>query len=222
MSLGSIANFIRRRSPKFFFLQRSFGNKPFNMLDIGAGNHSASKTKRLFPNCRYFGLDLDKSYNNSPEDFAVMEEFYEMDLTKLQFDILPNDFFDAIWIVHVIEHLHNGDEVLLGLLPKLKKGGYLYVEFPGKKSTKLPSMYGTLNFYDDSTHVRIYSAKELSALLSKAGFETISNGTRRNWYYILGIPLRIAGHWLKGKKLQGNIFWDLLGFAEFVYGKKVI
>jgi SAM-dependent methyltransferase len=218
--LGSINNFFSRRSPKFSYLQRSFGNKPFNLLDIGAGNHSASKTKRLFPNCRYFGLDLDKSYNNSPEDFAVMEEFYEMDLTRLQFDSLPDGHFDGIWVVHVIEHLHNGDEVLLGLLPKLKKGGYLYVEFPGKKSLTLPSMHGTLNFHDDPTHVRIYSAKELSAVLYRSGLETLDLGTRRNWFYIAGMPLRMAGHWVKGKKLQGNIFWDLLGFAEFVYGRK--
>jgi hypothetical protein len=25
---------------------------------------------------------------------------------------------------------------------------------------------------------------------------------------------------LKGKKPQANMFWDLLGFAEFVYAKK--
>lgn len=218
--MGSIKNFFSRRSPKFSWLQTSFGNKPFKLLDIGAGNHSASKTKRLFPNCRYYGLDLDKSYNNSPEDFAAMEQFYEMDLTKLQFQSLPDDYFDAIWMVHVIEHLHNGDEVLLGLLPKLKKGGYLYVEFPGQKSTTLPSMHGTLNFKDDPTHVRIYSSNSLSKLLSNSGLKTLSGGTRRNWYYILGMPLRIAGHWVKGKKLQGNIFWDLLGFAEYVYGRK--
>jgi SAM-dependent methyltransferase len=218
--LGSIGKFISRRSPKFYFIQRSFGKRPFRLLDIGAGNHSASKTKRLFPACEYYGLDINKDYNNSPEDFKAMSAFYEMDLTKLQFDVLQNDFFDAIWIVHVIEHLHNGDEVLLALLPKLKKGGFLYVEFPGKKSTTLPSMYGTLNFHDDKSHVRIYSAKEISSLLEKAGLETITNGTRRNWYYIFAMPFRIVGHWVKGKKLQGNIFWDLLGFAEFVYGRK--
>ncbi|HEY0676726.1 MAG TPA: class I SAM-dependent methyltransferase [Chitinophagaceae bacterium] len=218
--MGSIGNFFSRRSPKFYFIQRSFGNRPFRLLDIGAGNHSASKTKRLFPACEYHGLDINKDYNNSPEDFKAMTAFYEMDLTRLQFDVLQNDFFDAIWIVHVIEHLHNGDEVLLRLLPKLKKGGFLYVEFPGKKSTTLPSMYGTLNFHDDASHVRIYSAKEVSSLLEKAGFETISNGTRRNWYYIFAMPFRILGHWARGKKLQGNIFWDLLGFAEFVYGRK--
>lgn len=216
-----ITQFFSRRSPKFSYLHKSFGNKPFKLLDIGAGNHSATKTKRLFPNCKYYGLDLDKGYNNSEEDFAVMEQFYEMDLTKLQFESLPNDYFDGIWLAHVIEHLYNGDEVLLALLPKLKSGGYLYVEFPGKKSTKLPSMHGSLNFKDDPTHIRIYSSKDLSELLNRSGLKTLSYGTRRNWYYILGMPLRIVGHWIKGKKLQGNIFWDLLGFAEFVYGKKM-
>jgi hypothetical protein len=79
----NIRKFLGTRSSKFLYMQRSFGDRPFRLLDIGAGNHSASKTKRLFPNCTYYGLDLDKTYNNSPEDFEAMEAFYEMDLTKL-------------------------------------------------------------------------------------------------------------------------------------------
>lgn len=212
--------FFSRKSPKFLYLYKSFQERPFRFLDIGAGNHSASKTKWLFPNCEYHGLDLNKDYNNSESDFQAMTAFYEMDLTRLQFDVLPDEHFDAIWMVHVIEHLHNGEDVLRGLLPKLKKGGFLYVEFPGVKSTKLPSMYGSLNFYDDSTHVRIYSSKDLSSMLNAAGMETLSHGVRKNWYYILAIPFRIIGHWVKGKKLQGNIFWDLLGFAEYLYCRK--
>lgn len=219
--MQALRTFISTRSPKFLYLRRSFGKRPFILLDIGAGNHSASKTKKLFPACSYHGLDLDKNYNNSEADFAAMDAFYEMDLTKLQFGALPNAHFDGIWIAHVIEHLHNGEDVLAGLLPKLKKDGYIYVEFPGKKSTTLPSMHGSLNFRDDPTHVRLYSARDISRLLEKHGCSTLAAGTRRNWYYILAMPLRILGHWAKGKKLQGNIFWDLLGFAEFVYGKKV-
>ena len=84
-----------------------------------------------------------------------MTSFYEMDLTLLKFDALPDSFFDAIWMVHVIEHLRNGDEVLKNLIPKLKPGGHLYIEYPGIKSTKLPSMHGSLNFKDVCTHVRL-------------------------------------------------------------------
>lgn len=215
-----LKKFASSRSPKFLFLKKSFGNRSFKLLDIGAGNHSASKTKWLFPNCQYYGLDLSKDYNNDEKDFAVMEEFYEMDLTKLQFSQIPNDFFDGICIAHVIEHLFNGDLVVQGMLSKLKPGGRIYIEYPGAKSTKLPSMHGSLNFHDDTSHVRVYSVPEVEGILKSNGFTILHSGTRRNFYYIAAMPFRILGHWMKGARLQGNIFWDLLGFAEFVWAKK--
>ncbi len=212
--------FLKGRNSKFIFLKKSFGNKAFKLLDVGVGNHSASKTVSLFPACEYYGVDLNKDYNNSDEDFKVMKSFYEMDLTKLDFHLIPNNYFDGIWIVHVIEHLHNGDRVIENLVEKLKAGGYMYIEYPGIKSTKLPSMYGTLNFKDDLSHVRVYSVKELSVLFERNGCKVLEGGTRRNLYFMLVSPFRILSHWLRGKKLIGNIFWDLLGFAEFIYVQK--
>ena len=205
---------------KFIFLKKAFGHKPFRLLDIGAGNHSASKTKRVFPHCEYHGVDMEKEYNNSEEDFTLMTAFYEMDLTKLDFSSIPDNYFDAVNMVHVIEHLYNGDAVLSGLLPKLKSGGYIYLEYPGIKSTQLPSMPGTLNFKDDITHVRVYSVNELSQLLIKNNCEVLKAGTRRNPWFIMAMPLRIIGTWVRGRKLQGNIFWDLLGFAEYLWVRK--
>jgi SAM-dependent methyltransferase len=216
-----LKKFARGTNSKFLFLKKSFGNSAFNLLDVGAGNHSASKMNFLFPNCAYYGVDLSKDYNNSKEDFDVMKGFFEMDLTKLDFHVIPDNFFDGIWMVHVIEHLHNGDEVIKKMIPKLKSGGYMYVEYPGKKSLKLPSMNGTLNFYDDDTHVRLYSVPELNQLFSHSDCKVLESGTRRNWYFIMAMPFRVIGHWIKGRKLIGNIFWDLLGFAEFVYARKI-
>ncbi len=205
---------------KFSFQKRSFGNNPFRLLDIGAGNHSATKTKNIFPLCEYHGVDLEKDYNNGEEDFKLMTAFYEMDLTKLNFSNVPDNYFDGIWMVHVIEHLYNGDEVIRGLLPKLRRGGYMYVEYPGIKSTKLPSMYGTLNFKDDPTHVRLYTVKELTGLFETNNCKILKSGTRRNSWFMLAMPFRIIGSLIKGKKLQANIFWDILGFAEYLWIKK--
>ncbi|MBC7850982.1 MAG: class I SAM-dependent methyltransferase [Chitinophagaceae bacterium] len=219
-SVSALKRWVRIQNPKFAFLQRYFGNKPFQLLDIGTGNSSASKTISLFPNCNYYGLDLSREYNNTPEDFALMKEFYEIDLTKLEFSQLPDNFFDAILIVHVIEHLHNGDEVLKAMLPKLKKGGLMYVEYPGKRSTKLPSMRGTLNYYDDSSHVRIYSLTELSKLFIDNAAQIVSLGTRRSKFYLVMTPVRMLGRWVRGKAVTGNVFWDLLGFAEYVVVRK--
>lgn len=205
---------------KFIFLKRSFGDKPFRLLDIGAGNHSASKTKKVFPRCEYYGVDMERGYNNDEHDFRLMSGFYEMDLTKLDFSSIPDNYFDGIWMVHVIEHLYNGDAVLQGLLPKLKSGGYIYIEYPGKKSTTLPSMYGTLNFKDDPTHVRVYSVSELASVFEKENCLLLKSGTRRNPWFIMAMPFRIAGSLLTGKKIQGNIFWDILGFAEYLWVQK--
>ena len=149
-----------------------------------------------------------------------MTAFYEMDLTKLQFSSIPDRYFDVVNLVHVIEHLYNGDEVIVGLLPKLKSGGFMYLEYPGDKSTRLPSMPGTLNFKDDPTHVRVYSVKELSKLFEENNCEVLKSGTRRNPWFIMAMPVRILGRWFRGKRLRGNIFWDLLGFAEYVWVRK--
>jgi hypothetical protein len=205
---------------KFSFLKQAFGNKPFRLLDIGAGNHSATKAKTVFPNCEYHGVDMERDYNNTEADLKAMDAFYEMDLTRLDFASIPDNYFDAIQIAHVIEHLYNGDEVIKGLLPKLKSCGYIYLEYPGEKSTRLPSMHGTLNFKDDPTHVRVYSVKELSALLTTNGCTVLKSGMRRNGWFMLAMPFRIIKSWVRGKKLQGNIFWDVLGFAEFVWARK--
>lgn len=205
---------------KFIYIKKSFGNKPFRLLDIGAGNHSAAKTKMIFPQCEYHGVDREKDYNNSEEDFRLMKSFYEMDLTKLEFSSIPENYFDGIWMVHVIEHLYNGDDVIKGLLQKLKKGGYMYIEYPGVKSTRLPSMYGTLNFKDDPTHVRLYSTKEISALFDSNDCKVLESGTRRNPWYIIAMPFRIIAYFIKRKKIHANVFWDLLGFAEYVWIQK--
>lgn len=191
------------------------------MLDIGAGNHSASKTKRLFAACEYHGVDREKDYNNSASDLQAMDAFYEMDLTKLDFSAIPNRYFDGIWMVHVIEHLQNGEEVLVALLEKLKPGGKMYIEYPGPKSVKLPSMHGTLNFYDDPTHVRLYRWQKLAHLLQQNGCKVLKSGTRRNAWFMAAMPFRILSSLLRGKKLQGNIFWDVLGFAEYLWVEKV-
>ena len=121
---------------------------------------------------------------------------------------------------HVIEHLHNGDEVIKKLLPKLVSGGYLYIEYPGIKSTKLPSMHGSLNFKDDPSHVRVYSVKELTKLFQDNNCSVLKGGTRRNIWFIVAMPFRLLTYIIKGKKIEGNIFWDILGFAEYVWVRK--
>ena len=205
---------------KYRYLNKLFKQGTFVLLDIGAGNHSASKTKKWFPNCEYHGLDLNKNYNNDENDFKLMQSFYELNLEDLNLDSVPNAHFDFIMMAHVIEHLKNGEEVLVKLLAKLKPGGYLYVEYPGIRSTRLPRMKGTLNFFDDDTHVRVYSLTELYNLFLKNNTEIIKGGTRKYIPNILMMPFKVIHNLIKYGKILPSIFWDFFGFAEFILIKK--
>ncbi len=149
-----------------------------------------------------------------------MDKYFEMDVTLLKFDEIPNNFYDVIMLSHIIEHLHNGDKVIEGLLPKLKKGGFIYIEYPGERSTRLPRMKATLNFYDDATHVRIFSIPEIENLLTKNNLKVLKKGTRRYWPYILFMPVILVYKAIEKGQVQGGSFWDILGFAEYVYAQK--
>jgi len=205
---------------KYRFIWKAFRNKEFKLLDVGSGNGSATDTKKKFPNCKYYGLDITRDYNYNEKDFALMEVFYELDLTKLDFSSIPDESFDYIQMAHVIEHLSNGDKVVAGLIKKLKKNGYFYIEYPGAKSTKLPSMRGSLNFYDDPSHVRVYSVKELTGVFKINDCSVLSGGVRRSYWHIILMPFLAAKSLIANKRLYGGLFWDLLGFAEYVWAKK--
>ncbi len=202
---------------KFKAIRRHFGTRSFRFLDIGAGNHSASIAKHWFPGCHYTGVDRERGYNNSPEDFAAMDEFFELDLEQLDYSVLADRGYDAILMAHVVEHLQNGDDVVRLLAEKLAPGGIFCLEFPGRRSPHLPSRKGTLNFYDDDTHVRVYPHEEIAGVLRSAGLEILRQGTRRDWLHLLLTPL----HAVKAKQVHGyvpgGVFWDLFGFAEEVF-----
>lgn len=205
---------------RFKAIWRRHGDRPFALLDVGAGNHSASLAKRWFPNCHYAGIDLDRNYNNDERDFAAMDEFFELDLTKLEFSAIPDGRYDVILMAHVIEHLKNGDDVIRALVPKLGPGGMICIEFPGEASLTLPRMRGTLNFHDDPTHVRLFTASEVSGVLRELGLGIEFAGQRRDPTGILLLPLHALRCWQAHGYVPGGVFWDLFGFADYVVGRR--
>lgn len=101
-------------------------NKDLYFLDVGCGSHSAtiSCSELKDYKVKYHGIDITRDYNNNEADFEAMDRFYEKDLTKLEFDDIPDNFYDVIACSQVIEHLYNGDQVIEKLLSKLKTGGF--------------------------------------------------------------------------------------------------
>lgn len=196
-----------------------FKNRPFALLDIGCGYNAPSKVKKYLPLCEYHGVDLEM-VGLDDEDRAFMRRFYAVNLDHDRLDGLPDSYFDAIVMSHVIEHLRNGEIALDRLITKMKPGGFIYVEYPGLGSLSAPSTRkGFLHFSDDPTHVRLYSTYEVVNAMLARGLTILDAGTRRDRIRLLLTPLLL----LRGA-LQGDIWsgrpWDFFGIADFVFAQR--
>jgi SAM-dependent methyltransferase len=197
-----------------------YRDKAFSMLDVGCGNHAVSKAKKWFKNCAYSGVDRD-NYNNEVSDYGQMEKFYKVDLRHVEgLDAIPDEAYDVVLMVHVLEHLNNGNAVLNVLVDKVKPGGGFYIEFPSVHSLSLPHMQGTLNFCDDPTHVRVYDVKDVVNVLLEKGFVIVYAGRRRHTLLFWLAPLLILFGVLKNGRITAFGFWDLVHFADCVYATK--
>jgi SAM-dependent methyltransferase len=194
--------------------------KDLKILDIGSGSHSSTITKKWLPNCQYTGVDRDVSYDNTEEDIQNMDEFFQLDLTELDYSKIPDDTYDVIIMSHVIEHLYNGDKVLPLLFKKLKKGGLFYIEFPCEASASFPSKKETLNFFDDDTHVRIWSIKEVANIFMSKGFKVKMAGKNRSWINIALMPIKIPLQLITKGYVRGGVYWDWYGFADYLVAEK--
>jgi hypothetical protein len=204
--------------PRFKPYYHRFKNRQFTLLDVGCGNHSPSETKKVFKNVIYHGLDKTNNYNNTSEDIARIDRFFQIDLDKDSLTEISNNFYDVILMCHIVEHLKKGTDVLAQLTSKLKKGGVIYVEFPSVHSLELPSMKGTLNFCDDLTHVRIYDIKELANILLQNNCKIIRAGTRRDPIRLIAFPFMLLRGLLR--RSPASAFWDLMGFADYIYATR--
>ncbi len=189
------------------------------MLDVGCGSHSPSITRKWMPACSYYGIDR-QNYGNDEDDFDVMEKYYELDLERDTLDSVPDEFFDIVIMSHVIEHLSNGLEVITALARKVRPGGHFYLETPSERSLRLPSMKGTLNFFDDETHVRVYGVGEMEKALVDGGFRVVRSGTRRDWIRIVLLPAIVPVKYALRRELSAGDFWDVAGFASYVAAVK--
>jgi SAM-dependent methyltransferase len=155
------------------------------LLDIGS---SDGETLRHFaelrPDLRYFATDLV----GQPEAYPANCQFFRGDLQK---DPLPwpNEFFNAITCMHLVEHLCDLTLLFKEAARLLKPGGRIYFETPHPKSLIFSSPAGdaagtfTLNFYDDLTHIRPVTVGALAQYSRQQNLEILKSGISRNWLF---------------------------------------
>jgi SAM-dependent methyltransferase len=132
------------------------------ILDIGCGTGTELPTLAAFG--RVIGLD------NNPEALKMAgEKGFETLLCDLATDDLGENIYDAVCVFDVLEHLQDDKTVVRKIIRSLKPGGRFIFTAPAFKAI--------FSQHDSAMgHFRRYERRELSALLSEAGFRDVSLG----------------------------------------------
>ena len=81
------------------------------------------------------------------------------------------------------------------------------------------SLKGTLNFYDDLTHIKIYTIQDIIKTL-EAENNVISSGIVRSFFNLFLTPYKIIKSKLTRGYIRAYVLWDLYGFANYVLFRK--
>jgi SAM-dependent methyltransferase len=195
-------------------LVRSLPEKS-KVLDVGCGNHSPTRYKRVNPNIRYYGLDIAE-YNLSADDYASAEDIRFVGSNAFDQGISQiGQQFDLIISSHNLEHVDHPVRVLAAMASSLSAGGKLWLSFPSQRSVNLPSRGGCLNFYDDATHKTPIDELDLLNQLRALGLDVLQykSSYRPVMAYLFGAIQEPFS------RFAGRIFshtWSFWGFETIV------
>ena len=200
------------------FLQHVKTSVP-SILDVGCGNNSPSHIKSVIPCCKYTGIDVS-DYNQTKPNVA---DNYIL-VTPMEFAdriAAMENGFDAIISAHNLEHCNKREETLLAMIKALKKGGRHYLSFPYEKSVKFPSRGGTLNYYDDKTHLGLPpSYKQIVETLQNNGMKIIYS-TPSHSPFIPRLIGFIKEPISKYKNKTDYFTWSYYGFQTVIWAEKI-
>jgi SAM-dependent methyltransferase len=195
------------------------------LLDIGCGSGDViRKFLEYRPDLSICGIDIIDQKIHLPENINFSVVNAEKD--RLPF---PDNYFDAVSMIHVIEHLESVSKVFSEINRVLKPRSSFYFETPAEKSINIPrfTMFfpdktgGPLNFFDDTTHKKPWEIESLRGKLSDLNFNNLAFGTYRNMLYALLSPVLIlAGLFLRRRRFFVVGVHHLIGWSIYCRGKK--
>lgn len=187
------------------------------VLDIGCGEYIPRVVGETHPHFDYWGIDIQDHCVNG---FSDKHKFKCVNIIN---DPLPfeDGSFDVVILSHVLEHLSEYQHTIRECHRVLKANGLIYIETPSPLMLILPSMEGTLNFFDDMSHIRPFTTNNLRTILKQNNYTIIACRKRRDMVWLaLGLPLVLIKKLIQNYPLYGGYFWDLFGCVIYAVGKK--
>ncbi len=144
-----------------FLPQGMNGNR---LLDIGCGN-GAQLARMAEMGWEAYGIDPDAYAVKAAQSIGCHAQ-----VGDVRDQDYPSDFFDAIHLGNVIEHVHQPVEILMECFRILKTGGQLVLSTPNTDSWGFSRFRGSWRGLEPPRHLYLYNVKTIRALLEQAGF----------------------------------------------------
>ena len=212
---------IVRPNSKLDFVSKLSINS--SLLDVGCGSHSSTKIKSINPTINYTGIDI-QMYQMEDSDIKKADSFILTSPENFANEIgkFKNNF-DSIICAHNLEHCNDYIAVTHSICNALKVDGVVYFSFPSQATQYLPKRKGTLNFYDDTTHINLIDYSYFINLLKDLNMKII--WTRKRYRpifpFILGLLFEPFGRLFKINCPYLYATWALYGFETIIIAKRI-
>lgn len=218
---AKLDKFINRFDARHAFYHRI--NDGAKILELGCGNGDNYRAiKLLHTDVEFYGVDIlppetvDKNINYQQNN---------LENTSLPF---PDEVFDIILFIHVIEHLNNPIQLGKEINRVLKPQGLVYIEAPNWISMLIPSFgiqrnqHNPFNFFDDPSHVKPYTKQSLYEYLYQSCILKVKKiGTKRN---LIKLPFDFIklfyGILVRDRHKVISSVWNFSGWCIYGIGEK--
>jgi len=171
----------------------------WKVLDVGCAIGSLGKYLKETKNCHVVGIEIDKNAAEIARN--IYDKVIIGDVEELQEIVFSNEYFDAIILADILEHLARPDILLVKLKRYLKPEGYVIASIPNiaQLEIRLKLLFGKFEYEEtgilDRTHLRFFTLKTAKELFHEVGYEVILvdyTGLRSKYHVLKFIPKLFA------------------------------
>ncbi|HQI70584.1 MAG TPA: class I SAM-dependent methyltransferase [Bacteroidales bacterium] len=159
--------FRRRRAGKLVSMMPEHAR----ILDIGCGNGDFLCYVRSYGDYELYGIERDENAAKR----AMNKNSIHLKTTALMEGDFQENFFDAITLFHVFEHLTEPRQTLEIISKILKPGGILVISFPNINSYQAMLFKGKWFHLDPPRHLLFFKPKDFIRLLTKKNFSLVNS-----------------------------------------------
>jgi 2-polyprenyl-3-methyl-5-hydroxy-6-metoxy-1,4-benzoquinol methylase len=146
-----------------------FLNTGAKVLDVGCGNGRFLKYLLKFGSFELYGTEME---GNSAKRASRVKEI-TLKTGTLNAGDFPDNFFDAVSLFHVFEHLAEPKETLETISKIVKPGGIAVFSFPNIASFQARFFKGKWLHLDPPRHLFFFDPKDFIKIMESKGFKTV-------------------------------------------------